>query len=93
MKFLNEYKDFEPAADLVEKYRKEIEEKYKVIDDKTSGYKLVLIDDRIYYLNGPYGYKSKVVNRIFFDMSYDSSLHEPSLRRAIKDWVDYNSIQ
>jgi hypothetical protein len=91
MKFLNEYTDFEPRQDLVEKYREEIEKKYEVISDNNTEYKLVLIDDRIYYLNGPYGFKSKVVNRIFFDMSYDNDIHEPSLRKAIKDWVDYNS--
>jgi hypothetical protein len=91
MKFLNEYTDFEPRQDLVEKYREEIEKKYEFISDNNTEYKLVLIDDRIYYLNGPYGFKSKVVNRIFFDMSYDNDIHEPSLRKAIKDWVDYNS--
>ena len=91
MKFLNEYADFEPRQDLVEKYREEIEQNYKVITDNNTEYKLVLIDDRIYYLSGPYGSKSNVVNRIFFDMSYGNDIHKPSLRKAIKDWFNDNS--
>jgi len=91
MRLITEYSEFLPKDDLVDKYYKQIGDKYEVITDNISGYKLVLIDERIYYLNGPYGFKSKIINRIFFDMSYDSDIHQPSLRRAIKDWVDNNS--
>lgn len=89
---LKEYSDFTPNQNLVQDYRKIIDEKYKVIIDKTSGYKIVLIDDRLYYLSGPYGYKNKLVNKMFFDMTYDKDFHEPSLRKSIKDWIDENSL-
>jgi hypothetical protein len=88
---LKEYSDFLPEEKLTQEYRILIDKNYQVIDDKSSGYKIVLIDDRLYYLSGPYGYKNKLVNKIFFDMNYDREYHEPSLRKAIKDWIDDNS--
>ena len=91
MKFIDDYSDFLPQQDLVDHYRDSINKNYQVIDDKSSGYKMVLIDDRLYYLSGPYGYKNKLVNKMFFDMTYDKDFHDPSLRKAIKDWVDDNS--
>jgi hypothetical protein len=52
---------------------------------------MVLVDERLYYLGGPYSNKSRLSARMYFDLTYDEKFHEPSLRRAIKDWIDYNS--
>jgi hypothetical protein len=52
---------------------------------------MVLIDDRLYYLAGPYVNKGRLSARMYFDLTYDEKFHEPSMRRAIKDWIDYNS--
>lgn len=91
MLIIKEYSEFQPKEDLVTQYRKMIDEKYEVINDKITGYKMLLVDDRLYYLGGPYSNKSRLSARMYFDLTYDEKLHEPSLRRAIKDWIDYNS--
>ena len=91
MKFIEEYSEYEPQDKLVDEYRTIIDDKYKVIKDSSTPHRMVLVDDRLYYLSGPYGYKSKLVNKMFFDLTYDTSFHEPSLRKAIKNWIDDNS--
>ena len=91
MRFIKDYSDYEPNNKLVDEYYQLLKNKYEVISDKSTPHKMVLIDDRLYYLSGPYGYKSKLVNKIFFELTDDQSFHEPSLRKAIKNWIDDNS--
>lgn len=91
MKFIDDYSDFLPQEDIVSDYKDLVDKKYQIIDDESSGYKVVLIDDRLYYLTGPFGFKSKLANRIYFDMSSEKEYHEPSLRKAIKEWIVTNS--
>jgi len=91
MNIIKEFSEFQPKEELVKKYFSQIEEKYQIIKDSMSGHKIVLIDEKIYYLSGPFGNKKRLTNRIYFDITYDADFHEPSLRKAIKDWVDINS--
>ena len=88
---IKEYSEFSPKEDLVSQYRELIDEKYEVINDKSTGYKMVLVDERLYYLGGPYVSKGRLSARMYFDLTYDEKFHEPSMRRAIKDWIDDNS--
>jgi len=91
MNIIKEYSEFLPKDDLVNEYRKMIDGRYQVINDKSTGYKMVLVDERLYYLGGPYVNKSRLSARMYFDLTYDEKFHEPSMRRAIKDWIDDNS--
>jgi hypothetical protein len=92
MNIIKEFSEYFPKKDLVSKYKEEISDKYEVIFDKMSGYKLVLIDDKIHYLTGPFRYKNKLMNRIYFDLNDSGTYHEASLRKAIKEWVSENTI-
>lgn len=91
MNLIKEYSEFSPKQELVDQYRKLLDDKYEVIYDKNSGYKMVLVDERLYYLGGPYVSKGRLSARMYFDLTYDEKFHEPSMRRAIKDWIDDNS--
>jgi hypothetical protein len=58
--------------------------------------KTIQISDKTQYLSEPFLTKSRLKNKLFLDIKYDadekgSVIHEPSLRRAIKDWIDKNS--
>jgi spore coat polysaccharide biosynthesis predicted glycosyltransferase SpsG len=93
MVHIQEWAEYKPDKVEVDKWRRKIEDAYKVED--FNGEKIVVVDDKINYLTGPFANKKVVVNRIFNDLSYDLSherLHVPSLRKAIKDWVDARSI-
>ena len=53
MKFIEEYSEYAPQTNLVDEYRKIIDDEYKVIKDSSTPYNMVLVDDRLYYLSGP----------------------------------------
>jgi len=95
MKYLEKHpSSYEPRDKEVEELIEIIDKKYKVkVDGKIS---YVVIDDKVHYLSGYLFNKGRVVNKIFLDIQYyfdeiGKKLHEPSLRKAIKKWVDLNS--
>jgi hypothetical protein len=93
MTHLKEYSEFRPDRVEVDKWRRKVEDQYEV--KEFNGERMVLVDDKINFLTGPFANKKRVVNRIFNELSYDLSherLHVPSLRKAIKDWVDDQSL-
>jgi hypothetical protein len=95
MKYLDKHpSSYEPRDKEVEDIIKVLDEKYQVKIDRKMSY--IIIDDKAYYLSGFLFNKSRLVNKIFLDMMYHfeeigRQTHEPSLRRAIKSWVDLNS--
>lgn len=59
--------------------------------------KTIQVSGKTQYLSEPLLVKSRLVDKLFFDIKYDadeegSVIHEPSLRKAIKNWIDKNSI-
>lgn len=59
--------------------------------------KTIQVSDKTQYLSEPFLTKSRLKNKLFLDIKYDadekgSVIHEPSLRKAIKVWIDKNSI-
>lgn len=87
MKFLLEYSQYEPQKDLVKDYYLLINDKYKIYYHEEN--KFISIDDKNYFIKGWLYNKGVVTNKIYNDMSNDiEDLHEPSLRKAIKEWLD-----
>jgi hypothetical protein len=95
MKYLDKHpSSYEPRDKEVEELIKIINNRYKVKVDGKMSY--IMIDDKIHYLSGFLFNKGRIVNKIFLDMMYHfeeigEKIHEPSLRKAIKSWVDLNS--
>ena len=95
MKYLDKHPNsYEPRDKEVRDIIKILDEKYQVKIYRKMSH--IIIDDKVYYLSGFLFNKSRLVNKIFLDMSYHfeeigEKIHEPSLRRAIKSWVDLNS--
>jgi len=59
--------------------------------------KTIQVSGKTQYLSEPLLVKSRLVDKLFLDIKYDadengSVVHEPSLRKAIKTWIDKNSI-
>jgi len=58
--------------------------------------KMIEVSGKNQYLSGPILVKSRLVDKLFYDIKYDadekgSVIHEPSLRKAIKIWIDKHS--
>ena len=58
--------------------------------------KTIEVSGKNQYLSGPILVKSRLVDKLFYDIKYDadekgSVIHEPSLRKAIKIWIDKHS--
>lgn len=92
MKHISQFSEWKPISEIVRDYEDILYKNYQVKDYEN--YKIVLIDDKIYYLSGPFSNKGNLTNKIFHEV-YDKYLlhssHEPSLRRAIKKWIDSNT--
>ena len=92
MKHISQFSEWKPIPEIVKDYLDILYKNYQVKDFQN--YKIVLIDDKIYYFSGPFVNKGNLTNKIFSEV-YDKYLlhssHEPSLRRAIKNWIDSNS--
>lgn len=87
MKFLLEYANYTPEKDLVKKYYSLINDRYQIYEQDSNKY--ISIDDKTYYITGWIYNKGLVINKIFYDIINEiEDLHEPSLRRAIKEWLD-----
>jgi hypothetical protein len=92
MKFLENYSDYQPQNNLVDEYLKIISSKYKSKSSPYVPHKYVEVDDRMHYLSGNFKNKGRLIDKIFFDLTYDNEFHKPSLRKAIKIWIDDNSM-
>lgn len=95
MKYLNEHpSNIKPIESKVNEYKKIIKDRYKINKKNYQGRKMAyaVVDEKIIYLDGPFSSKSRLINKINLDMKDIKNLHEPSLRRAIKDWIDENTI-
>lgn len=85
MNFLLEYNEYQPEKNLVKKYYSLIDDKYKIYDHDGKN-KFISIDDKTFFITGWLYNKGVIKNRIFNDISDDiEDLHEPSLRKAIKN--------
>ncbi len=87
MKYLDEFERYKPRESDIDKWIKIIDSEYEV--KVYHGEKIVVVDDKINWLSGNFQNKGLLVNRIFNDIdSKYPDTHEPSLRRAIKNWID-----
>jgi hypothetical protein len=89
MKFLESFSDREPIESQVKMWEEYLDENYKRFYDTEFG-KRVAVDDKSYYLKD----KSQLTDQIVIDIknSVKGKIHEGSLRRAIKNWIDRNNI-
>ena len=95
MRYLKEFNEYQPDIDSVERWESLLDKKYQIKEYK--GDKLIMIDDKSYYLTGSFFNKGRLTQKIFWDIKSDadengSVIHEPSLRKAIKNWIDKNNI-
>ena len=89
MKFLESFSDREPIESQVKMWEVYLDENYKRFYDTDFG-KRVAVDDKSYFLKD----KSKLADQIVIDIknSVKGKIHEGSLRRAIKNWINRNNI-
>lgn len=87
MRYLESFYDRTPIDNDVIMWEEYLSKNYSNFSDTNFG-KMIAIDDKSYFLKN----KSDITNRIFFDIKNSTNLkiHEPSLRRAIKNWIDKN---
>lgn len=91
MKYIKEFNEYEPDQESVLEWEKYLDQNYQIEDFR--GDKLIVIDDKPLYITGSLFNKGRLTDKIFNDISYKEGLeiHEPSLRRAIKNWIDGHS--
>jgi hypothetical protein len=97
MKYLENYKGYSekmPIEDKVKYWIEYLDKNYSISVFKNM--KTIKIEDKSYFLSDPFLQKSRLKNRLFLEIKYNlpeynSDLHEPSLRKAIKIWIDKNS--
>lgn len=89
MKFLESFSDRNPDDKQVKMWEDYLDKNYTNFYDTEFG-KMIMVDDKSYFLKD----KGELTNRIFFDIKnvIEANLHEPSLRKAIKNWIDRLNI-
>lgn len=91
MKYIKEFNEYEPDESSVRDLEKYLDVRYEIKDFR--GDKLIVIDDKPYYLSGFQFNKGRLTDKIFYDITSEvMDLHEPSLRKAIKNWIDKHSM-
>jgi hypothetical protein len=91
MKYIKEFNEYEPEESSVRDLEKYLDVRYEIKDFR--GDKLIVIDDKPYYLSGFQFNKGRLTDKIFYDITSEvMDLHEPSLRKAIKNWIDKHSM-
>lgn len=91
MKYIKEFNEYQPDESSVRDLEKYLDVRYEIKDFR--GDKLILIDDKPYFLTGFQFNKGRLTDKIFYDVTSEvMDLHEPSLRRAIKNWIDKHSM-
>lgn len=89
MKFLESFSDRNPVENQVKMWEEYLLNNYTKFQDTEFG-KMVAVDDRSYFLKD----KSQLTNKIFLDIqnSVKGKIHEGSLRKAIKNWINKVNI-
>jgi hypothetical protein len=91
MKYIKEFNEYQPDESSVTDLEKYLNVRYEIKDFR--GDKLIVIDDKPYYLTGFQFNKGRLTDKIYYDVTSEvMDLHEPSLRRAIKNWIDKHSM-
>ena len=91
MKYIREFNEYEPDKSSVTDLEKYLNVRYEIKDFR--GDKLIVIDDKPYYLTGFQFNKGRLTDKIYYDVTSEvMDLHEPSLRRAIKTWIDKHNM-
>lgn len=95
MKYLKEFNEYQPDMNSVENWESFLNDRYKI--EEIDGRRFIMIDYKPYYLKGRIHSKKRITDKIFWDIKYESEengseIHEPSLRKAIKNWIDKSSI-
>lgn len=91
MKYIKEFNEYQPDESSVRDLEKYLDVRYEIKDFR--GDKLIVIDDKPYFLTGFQFNKGRLTDKIFYDVTSEvMDLHEPSLRRAIKNWIDKHSM-
>jgi len=91
MKYIKEFNEYQPDESSVRDLEKYLDVRYEIKDFRDD--KLIVIDDTPYYLTGFQFNKGRLTDKIFYDITSEvMDLHEPSLRRAIKNWIDRYSM-
>jgi hypothetical protein len=91
MKYIKEFNEYQPDESSVRDLEKYLDVRYEIKDYR--GDKLIVIDDKPYFLTGFQFNKGRLTDKIFYDVTSEvMDLHEPSLRRAIKNWIDKHSM-
>lgn len=94
MRYIKEFHEYEPDENSVSKWIEWIKQNYTIGIDQ--GDKYIIIDEKPFYLTGFRFNKGNLSNSLFYDItsgekSHDQmDIHEPSLRKAIKNWIDIN---
>lgn len=94
MKYLKEYSEYQPEENQVSRWIEYIEENYQIKTEKED--KFIMIDDKPFYLTGFMFNKGRITNSLFWDIissKKESKIHEPSLRKAIREWINSNRTQ
>jgi hypothetical protein len=101
MKYLENFNKYNhplgklPLEDQVQNWIQYLDDNYPISIFRNM--KTIEVSGKNQYLSGPILVKSRLVDKLFYDIKYDadekgSVIHEPSLRKAIKIWIDKNSI-
>jgi hypothetical protein len=91
MKYIREFNEYQPDESSVTDLEKYLNVRYEIKDFR--GDKLILIDDKPYYLTGFQFNKGRLTDKIYYDVTSEvMDLHEPSLRKAIKNWIDKHNM-
>jgi hypothetical protein len=99
MRYLENFSNFEPRSEDLDKWINYIKQNYQIdsrdiLDKKV---KFVMIDDKPKDITGSFAKKGEIVDLIFNEISYLKKngqleqlpeIHEPTVRRAIKDWIE-----
>jgi hypothetical protein len=83
-----------PLEDQVQNWVQYLDDNYPI--SIFQNMKTIEVSGKNQYLSGPILVKSRLVDKLFYDIKYDadekgSVIHEPSLRKAIKIWIDTHS--
>jgi hypothetical protein len=99
MKYLENFNKYNlvgklPLEDQVQNWIEYLDKNYPI--SIFQNMKSIQIDNKGFFLSEPFLSKSRLKEKIFFDIKnyaeeYGSVVHYPSLRKAIKIWIDKNS--
>jgi hypothetical protein len=89
MRFLESFSDRNPIDSQVKMWEEYLNKNYKNFSDTEFG-KMIAVGDKSYFLKD----KGQLVDRIFLDIknSIKGKIHEGSLRKAIKNWINKVNI-